>query len=141
MRGAELSCCARSMPLKERSNEQWNVVNPFTQRRQFQGNAQPEVKVLAEPARSNFLREIPIGCKDETNVDGDRSSRAQPDDFLFLNDSKQGRLALQRDFSDLVQEQRAAISFFDISFAISIRAGECSLHCSKQLAHEERVLD
>jgi hypothetical protein len=93
-------------------------------------------------AMSSFVDEtfqVLVGCRDDARIDVDRLVVAEPPDFAFLNRAKQLRLERRRRLGDLVEEERAAVGFFEEALACLYGAGERATHVSKELAFEKRL--
>ena len=66
-----------------------------------------------------------------------RPAAADGLELLFLQDAEQLDLHVERQFADLVEEQRAAIGQLEAADAALERAGECALDVSEQLAFDQ----
>src|SRR5271156_402376 len=60
---------------------------------------------------------------------------------MVLQDSEQLGLQLQRDFSDLIQEERALISQFQAPNLLADRSGKCTLLVAEQFAFQQSRWD
>ena len=66
---------------------------------------------------------------------------AQPAEALLLEHAQQLGLQHQRDFADLVQEQRALVGQFEDAPLLRARVGERAFFVAEQLAFEQRFRD
>ena len=82
------------------------------------------VKIFAEVAARDFLIELAIGRRDQTNINFDRIFSADAEDFTFLNEAKKFRLDTGAQFTDFVQEESSAVCGFSETDFTSVSARE-----------------
>ena len=81
-----------------------NVRRPFAQRWNFQiHNVQAKQQILPECAVAHRVREIPVGCRDDANVDRHGLGAADAIDHALLNGAQQLGLQPHVHFRDFVQ--------------------------------------
>src|SRR6266567_6081942 len=94
--------------LEEFAGKLRNITTPLAQRRhQYRHDANAIVKVGAELLARHRLLEIPVGSRDHAHVDLDGMVTADALEFVFLKYAQELRLKSRRNFSDLIEEQRA----------------------------------
>src|SRR5262249_59988272 len=96
--------------LNEPADEQRDVLAPVPQRRQMNAqHVEPVEQVGAKSTLVDELAERLIGGRDDANVNLDGRGAADPHELPLLEHAKQLDLRRERDLSDLVEEQCAAI--------------------------------
>ena len=66
--------------------QQWNVFWTVTQRQEFKmKDVYTEIQVIAEGAFFYHFTQIPVCCDDKTNIDRNRCSAADADNFMLLH--------------------------------------------------------
>ena len=95
-------------------------------------------QVLAEPARLHEFDQVLVGRRDQADVDLDRPARADRIDLALLQRAQQLDLRLERQFADLVEEQRAAVGFGELADVLVGRAGEGALLVAEQDGFDQR---
>src|SRR5439155_23330523 len=101
----------------------------------------PEIKILAKPAALHLLLEVAVGGGDQAHVDGAGALFTDPLEIALLQHPQQLALQLQRNFADLVEEQRAAVGEFEPADAVAHRAGEGAADVTEELALEQFARD
>ncbi len=120
---------------QERRDQEPEVLSPFPQGRQAEGEAgDARVQVGAEALRRHGILQVLVGGRDHAQVDSRRLARTHRQDFAFLHRAKQRGLGGQRQIADLVQEQRAAIRRAYQPGPALHRPGECPPAVAEQLA-------
>ncbi len=120
--------------------EQLDVLRPFAERRQIEGNhPQPVEQVGAEAPLLDLVAQRSVGRRDDPHVDRDRLRAADRKHRAFLQHAQQLRLHLRRELGDLVQEERAAAGQPEVAGSVPDRAGEGALGVAEELALEQRV--
>ncbi len=89
------------------------IVEAFPQGRQTQGiPGEPIVQVGSKPPGRDFRGQIAIGGGDDAHVHLHGARAADRLELLVLNEAQQFALLLERQFTDFVQEERAAVGEF-----------------------------
>src|ERR1700686_269684 len=76
-------------------------------------NVQSVEQIGAKAALLHGLLEVAVSGGDDANIDLNRVAAAYRLKFAFLKDAQQLNLCLQRELSDFVQEDGAAIGQFE----------------------------
>src|SRR5262249_45857763 len=114
-------------------SESWNVVATIAECRHLDGDyIQTEIKILTEPARLDFRRQIFMCGADESNIDRHSFVCAQTLNDSFFQYAKHFRLRSCVHIADLIQKQRPTVGLFELPFSTSGRAGECSFFVTEQ---------
>ena len=97
-----------------------NVVWTVAQRRHSEWeHAQPKKEILAEAARLHFLLQIPVGRSDHANAHLTSTILANPFKLALLQNAEQFGLQLQRNFGNLIEEQRPPVSDLKPALAVA----------------------
>src|SRR5947207_2851504 len=86
-----------------------------------------EIEILAEQSLLNAFVKIAIGGGDHAHVHLKRARTADVLKSLVLQKAQQRGLGLQREVSNLVEKERAAVGNLDLSFLLGGGAGERTL--------------
>ena len=111
------------------------------QRQRDMDDVQSIEEITAEPPGLDFLGEVPVGARDDADVDLDGLGAADCPNLLFLDHAQKLHLQVQRHLADLVEKDRAAVGGDEQPAACLYRAGESALHVPEELAFEERLRD
>ena len=114
--------------------EQRNVIGAVAERRQperHDGKAVEEV--FAELAFLDHLLEVSVRGAHETQVERDRTMRAQPLDGTRLQEAQELHLGRGVDLADLVEEQGPAVGGFETAHAALVSAGEGAFLMTEEL--------
>ena len=96
--------------LDEVIDEQRDVFGPLAERRHGdREHIQPVPQVRPEPARAHLLVEDPVRGCDESHVGLQRHVAPDALEFAVLDGAQQLGLQVERQFADLVEEQRAVV--------------------------------
>src|SRR5688500_12720906 len=91
-------------------DERRDIVAAFAQRRiENRNHIEAIVQIAAELFVGDHLREVAISRGHETDVDADRPVAAEPLELLLLQDAEKLRLQLERNVSNFIEKQRAAV--------------------------------
>jgi hypothetical protein len=93
---------------------------------------QSEIEVLSEESLLNAFLDVSISRGDHAHVHLKRTGAADVLECLVLQKTQQGGLSLQRQVSDLVEKQSAAIGNLDLSLLLRRGAGERALFVAEQ---------
>src|SRR5579862_3840146 len=131
--GIDLFFHAAAVLLSEVSNQQWNVLRPLPQWRNANWkNIQTIIQILAKLASLDHLFQITIrGCH-QPHIHFLRASTAESFKFSLLQGAQQLWLNLDRNVSNLVQEQRALISQLQPADFLRNRSRECASFVSEK---------
>jgi hypothetical protein len=118
----------RRKPRDEPLGERRNVLPPLAERRQREGkDADAIIEILAEPPGGDLGREVAVGGGDEADVGLHRPRAAHRVHLALLHGAEELHLRLGRQFTDLVQEKRAAVRLLELADPASDGAGEGAL--------------
>ena len=102
--------------------QQGNVFAPLAQRHRLdREDVEAEVEILAKTAALHFLLEVAVGGGDQAHVDRAGAFFADALEIALLQHAQQLALQFERDFADLVEEQRAAVGEFEAADAVAHR--------------------
>ena len=112
----------------EEVHQRQDVLAALAQRRQEnRDNRQPVVKVLAEAAVAHRALQVPIGRRNHAHIHLLVADPAHAPDHLVFQHAQQLGLQEQRQLTDFVQEQRAAVRYFEQTFLHRLGVGEGAL--------------
>ena len=112
-------------PFHEMPSQQRDVASAIAQRGQRDGkDIQPIVQIPAESAVADFVVQISIGRRNNAHVDIDGSRTAQTLELAFLDGPQQLGLQLERELTDLVQKNGAAVGHLEAPDLGCMSAGE-----------------
>src|SRR5690348_3965951 len=100
-------------------------------------DVEAEEKILAE---SSFLisgLKVAVRGGDHADIDLHAGGAAHGTYFLFLQDAEKLRLHLEREFTDLVEEDRAAVGGLEESFFRFVGAGECAPFVAEEFGFDQ----
>ena len=100
---------------------------------------QSVVQIAAIPLVRDLVEQVPVGRRDETDIDGSRLGFAEADHLALLNDAQELDLHRRRDLPDLIQKERATRGRFEDAETVLHRAREGATRVPEELALEERV--
>jgi hypothetical protein len=89
------------------------------------------------PAPTSRAR-ISVGRGDHAHVDAQELVGADALDFAFLERAQELRLHRERELTDLVEEERAAVGDLELPGAIAARAGVGAAQMTEELALDDR---
>src|SRR5260221_14241112 len=98
-------------------------------------------EVIEESPNLDFFGEVPVGARDDADIDPDGFRAADCPDLLLLDHAQQLHLQVQGHLADLVEEDRAAVGGGEQAWAALHGAGESALDVPEQLAFEKRLGD
>jgi hypothetical protein len=87
------------------------------------------------------LIEVGVGGRQDADIDGNGVGLAERLDLLPLEEAKELRLEIERDFADFVEQQRAAGRAADDAGELGDGAGERASTAAEQLAVEQLFAD
>ncbi len=96
-----------------------------------------EEKILAKLLFPDTLLQIAIGCRDDSDVRGERFAGSERLNFSIFDGPKDLGLHQQRHFADLIKEEGASMRLGELSRVIAIRAGESALGVAEQFAFDQ----
>ena len=100
-------------PVDEILNKFRNVFAPLCKAGNVHGHdVEPVKQILAEPARRDFLAQIPRGGRDHPDIDLNVAVAADPAEPLLDKDSQDPSLRLARHIGNLVQVEGAGMRLF-----------------------------
>src|SRR5258708_226886 len=123
--------------LQKMLHEERNVFRPLFERRELnRHNAETIIKVFAKSSGPDQFAQVLVCRCNDPHINRSERVRTHSSHLLFLQNAKQFHLKAQAGLRYLVQENRAAIGGLKQAAAAGIRAGECALLMSKQLAFQ-----
>ena len=99
--------------------------------------AQPEEQVVAELIGHHQRVEVPVGGRHDAHVGRARPGRAERLELAGLQRPQQHRLRGRVQIADFVEEDHAAVGFFERAPPIGDGAGEAAPGVAEQLADGE----
>ena len=87
-------------------------------------HVQPVEQVFAEPALGDELNGVPVRCADDAYIDGTGYAFADARNAAGLQKAQEFSLQRQVEFTNLVEEEHAAMGAFGGALAIIQRAGK-----------------
>src|SRR5262244_1295596 len=106
-----------------------DVVDSISQRGQMNRKyAEPIIQILPEAARRHFFGQVAIRCGNNPNVDLVRPLVADALETPFLNGAQELALQLKRNFTNFVEEERAAVRRLKSSCAVAHGARKRTFH-------------
>ena len=104
--------------LEEVLDQEREVSHALPQRWKLDLNdREPVVQVLSEASGLHFFPKIPVGGPDHAHVHRPDAPRSDPADLTLLQHSKQLRLQIQWELSDLVEEDGAPVRLLKDAFS------------------------
>ena len=89
-------------------------------------------QILTEGAGANLLGRVPVGGRDDSDINLDRAFGADGVDLALLQGAQQFDLHVQRQFADLVEEQGAAVGFLELAEVFVVGTGKGPLFMAEQ---------
>src|SRR5213594_466079 len=96
-------------------------------------NIQAVKQIFPESSFLDLITQIAVRGGNDPHINLNYSLSAEPLDLSLLNDAQQIRLHVERKLTDFIQEDRAAIPFFEQSFLLGDRARESSSFIAEEL--------
>jgi len=129
-------------PLQEELGHEEDVFAPLPERRDVDhDHAEPVVEVLPEPAVRNRLFEVHVRRGDDAGIDLDLLPPPDPLERLVLEESEELDLEREREFPDLVQEERPPLGVLYLPFLLLDGTGKGPPLVAEQLGLEEGLGD
>ena len=120
------------------ADELGHVVEALAQGRHPDGeDVQPIIEILAEAAVVDQIDQVLIGGRDQPDIDLDRLLAADGIDLAVLQGAQQLDLGFERQFADLVEEERAPIGLDELAGVLLGGAGEGALLVAEQDALDQ----
>ena len=121
--------------MDEVAEQERDVFFSFTQGRNIDGkHFEPVVEVFSEFSAFNEGDEIFVCCSDNSDINFPFLRFAHPLDFPFLQHTEELDLDQRADFTDLIQENGAAIGFLKAADTVTNRAGKRPSHVAEEFA-------
>src|SRR5262249_20090767 len=112
--------------------EQWHVLFPFAQRREFdRENVEPIIKITAKGAVRDSRLQITIRRRDHADISVQNFRAADAFKLAFLQNAQQRNLCLSGQIPYFIEKNRAAFGQFEFTQASLKSAGECSFFVAK----------
>ena len=138
--GVDLLGHAPGKTPQEMQRQRFDVLRPFPQRRQLDGDhVQAVIEILTEAPFANLTLQILVGGGHETHIHLFWAGRTDRDEVALLDDPQQFGLYRRTDIPDLVQKERAAVGLLQQTFLVHHRAGEGTAQMPEQLAFQQGV--
>src|SRR5690606_41008780 len=100
---------------------------------------QPVVEVRSEFVLRAQRAQVFVGGRRQAEVDRHLDRGAQAGHRVLLQHAQQLDLLVQRQVTDLVEEQRAAVSLLEVALVRADRAGEGALGMAKEMRLEQSL--
>ena len=114
--------------MDEVTHEKRNIFRAFAKRWDLNGeNVEAVIEVAAEGALGDKLRKILVRGGDDADIHALRAVAAESLEFLFLQDTQQFGLQVERKVADFIEKKRAAVGQFEAADFLIHGAGECAL--------------
>ena len=124
----------------EMLHEERDVLAPLAKRRQEDvHHVQAVEEVFAEAPGLDLLAQVPIGAREDAHVGEHGLGGAHCPDALLLEHAQELHLHVERQVSDLVEVDGAALGGDEKSGASLQRARESPAHVPEELALEQRL--
>src|SRR5690349_4502060 len=121
----ELLVIAHAVASEEMRGEERYVFPSLTERWQLQlDRVEAKQQVLPEPPRADLAVDVRVGGRDDAHVGSSRPRCPDTLELAALEDTEQLRLLRQRQISDLVEKQRAALGHLEPAGAIGLGIGK-----------------
>ena len=98
---------------------------------------QAVVKIIAKPSLGNQCGEVVVGSRDDTHVHMQGSVSANPLEFLFLQDTQQFGLQLERQVAHFIEKQCASVREFEPADLLRQRPGKGTALVPEELRFEQ----
>ena len=129
-------------PRQEMQRQLGHILEPVAHRRHpDREDVQPVVEVLAEPAVLDELDHVAVGRRDQAEIDLHRLLGADRIDLALLQGPQQLDLRVERQFADLVEEERTAVGFLELADALVDSASERASLMAEQDALDQVLRD
>src|SRR6266404_545370 len=123
------------VPPQKMNRKSRNILAAITQRRNMNlDGVKPKQQVFAELTGGAGSLQIDVGSGDHANVNLPGAGRSQPLNLPGLENSQKFGLLADRDVSDFVEKDGAAIGEFETSDPVGSCVGECTLYMAEELA-------
>ncbi len=130
---------SRAIRSRKCAGQQGYVLLALAQRRNTQvDDAEAVVKILAEAPLLHHRRQIAVGGRQNTDVDGDAMGSADRADLLFLQGAQQLGLQIKRQLANLIEKDRASLGRSQQTVLGTIGAGERAFHVAEELTLHQR---
>src|SRR5215469_15084501 len=96
-------------------------------------------QVFSKTAGGDFARQVPMGRRDDADVNTKTLQRSDRPILAFLNHAQELHLKIKRQVSDFIEESRSAIRQFDETLLRFGGAGKCVPRVSEQFALHQRT--
>ena len=107
---------------------------PLAQRRHLdRHHVQPVVQIFAKMALAHPLFQVDVRSRDDAHVHFHGFRAAQALEFALLQDAQEFGLQFERQFADLIQEQRAVVGLLKTPIALLHGAREGAFDMAEQL--------
>ena len=133
-RQAELAVQFPGRARQEVLGQRGDVLAPLAERWHHDpDDVEPIEEVVAEHPLADHLHEIAVGGGQHAHVGGESLRRPQPSELAALQHAQELDLERGRHLADLVQEQGAAMGFFEQAELAGDGPGEGAAHVAEQL--------
>ena len=100
-------------------------------------DGKPIKEIFSKRAPVHFDRKVAVRCRNDPNVERDRVSTPEATNLPLFERTQKLSLKLDWKLTNLVDEKRAAVGFFEETQVSCIGTGECALLVPEDLAFEE----
>src|SRR3990172_6342466 len=125
-------------PGEDMAGEDRDIFLSFAQGRDMDGeHVQPVIEVVPEPSLIHLTAQVPVGRRQDPDIDLYRLLPAHPFEAVVLQEPEQEYLRGQGNIPDFVEEQRPSLGPLDPSLLLAGRPGEGTLLMPEKLAFQE----
>src|SRR5436305_929838 len=116
-----------------------NVFAPFAQRRETNRKDGESIEqVAAKRTVLNGFVQIHVRSRDNPHVGFENFTATNPGELTILKYAQQAHLRRQSHLANFIEEQGAAVRFFEATFSARARVSERALLMPEQLRFEQR---
>ena len=130
---------ARREAALEALHEHWNLLDALAQGRDRDlDDVQAEEQILPEASLPYEFRQVPVGGRDDPNVDVDVVVPSQACEFRVLQHLEEHCLEARRHLADLVQKDGAGVGEFELPVLARRSTRERPFFVAEELALQQR---
>ena len=79
-------------------------------------------------------RHIPVGCGNDSDINGDGFCPAHTFDLLILKHAEESNLGLRRQFANFIKKDRSGVGSFEAPRLLADASGKCAFFMPEKLA-------
>lgn len=140
--GVNLFAGRGTVVCQEGSDKQGKIVSTLAECGQLDASDADSVQeILAESLLERFLSQVPVGGREESNINPPELRLSDWHDGVLLEHAEERRLNSNGQFADFVEEEGSSASCFEQSLLILNGSGERPASMSEQLAGGQFVAE